>query len=286
MTSPTDSFDAEPDPLEALASRHVDGLTTGDEAARVRTDPQLAALAGAMEAVRAALRVDDDGAVVDRREQAVSAALAAFDADGGAAAAPADDPRPVALPVVLAHRRAAQRRRLQLVGAAAAAVLLVVAVPLLSRWRAEDRSSDDVASGLAEDRSQAPTAGVGGGIERDAADAGPEAAPSVAAGDGDGAPVDLGPLDDLDAVVDAVRPLVDDPSAQTSTTTAGDDSSGEGAATSICPPPPDAGTLLLRAVAQLAGRPVLVAVHRRADGERRIVVVDAASCAEVGTRAI
>ena len=60
------------DPLDDLASAHLDGVTTPEEAARVAADPELVARVEALRAVRAAV-ASSPAADPDRREQAIAA---------------------------------------------------------------------------------------------------------------------------------------------------------------------------------------------------------------------
>lgn len=129
------------DPLDDLASAHLDGATTPAEASRVATDPDLLARVEALRAVQAAMAsaapVD-----VERREQAIAAALAAYDDD----AKPVTDTDAADLASVrdltpVAARRRGSSRSWRIAGVAAAVAVAAVLVPLLASLSSE--SSDD-----------------------------------------------------------------------------------------------------------------------------------------------
>jgi negative regulator of sigma E activity len=286
MTTPHDPH--EPHPLDELASAHLDGLTTADEAALVARDPELAsrvaAMAAARDRVRRGLPPVDSG----RREQAIAAALAAFDAEAatspGRAPVPAAPlPVPELVPVVElgAVRRTLVRRRLRLVGAAAA-VLLAVAVPLLSQVGGKDEA-DDVAATTFQtesgtDRQAADDAAEGGSVApTDTAMATPEVALAA---------TDIGPFDSEAALVDVVRSLVASITPSTTLDTAAPPGTEIVQAPASCPDlldgtDPVTGVITFTATATLQGRPVVLSVYERAPGQQELVVYDAADCAVV-----
>ena len=171
------------DPLDELASNHLDGRTTAAEAARIAGDAELQARVDAMAAVRDALRapvhVDD----LDR-DRAIAAALSAFD-DDGAVAPPVADLREVAA------RRRLPSRTMRVVGIAAAAVALALAVPVLSALDGGD--ADEEASSADEAAEEAASAEEASGLDAadravddDLARDGAEAAPAAPSADAEG----------------------------------------------------------------------------------------------------
>src|SRR3546814_18062176 len=79
------------DPADELASAHVDGMTTREEAARIEADPNLQRRVGEMEAVQDAVWATSAPIDHDTRERAIAAALGDFDPEheGGRRDAPA-----------------------------------------------------------------------------------------------------------------------------------------------------------------------------------------------------
>ncbi len=137
------------DPLDDLASAHLDGATTPEEAARVQADPSLSARVEALRLVRTAMAATapPDGG---RREQAIAAALMAYDED-----------RTVTplTPVASRHRGPAQRSW-RVASVAAAVAALAALVPLLASLSS---GSDDSAKTAAPEDSrtaQLPSAAV------------------------------------------------------------------------------------------------------------------------------
>jgi hypothetical protein len=287
MTDPHDPL--QPDAIDELASAHLDGQTTASEAARIAADPVLLARVADLAAVRAAVQLDDGGPPDEgRREDAIAAALAAFDevaSDGTVGSGGVGASAPLTPITAISARRGASRRTLRLVGAAAVAVAAALAVPLLGRLDS-DPSGDDLAAKVQEET------GAGGDARAATADdstsaAGAEVpAPETFAVPA-GAPVDLGAFDDLATLEDAVR-------AQVSSTTAADLGTPTTVAPTAGPPEacpgvpeprsPDAGSLVLRGTARLDDRPVIALVYEGTDGQRTLVVVDADDCAVVLTR--
>lgn len=151
------------DPLDDLASAHLDGATTPEEAARVQAEPELNARVEALRLVRTAIATTTppDGR---RREQAIAAALMAYDED-----------RTVTplTPVVSRHRGPAQRSW-RVAGVAAAAAALAALVPLLATL--SSGSDDSAKTAAPEDTrtAQLPSAEVD-------AEAGLQASPTTMA---------------------------------------------------------------------------------------------------------
>lgn len=191
--------DSDLDPLDELASAHLDGLTSEAEEARIANDPELRARVAAMQRVRAALHepvpVDHEA-----RERRISAALAAFDED--------HHPAPVSDLAAAAARRSSQRRAVRVLGIAAAVVLLVIAVPLLAGLGDDDSDADMAATSdqsveqSLDSEESAALDSAGGEAESSAGADAPAEAPAAQdrdAGDDDGA-------------VDPQRPYSSEPS--------------------------------------------------------------------------
>lgn len=123
MTDPTNDPQTA---LDELASAHLDGLTSAEEARQVTTDPALLARVERLRQVREAVRTPDVPVDAARREVAIAAALAA--APGTELTAPV---APVGDVAVARARRSARRRWLPLVGIAAAVGLAALLVPQL-----------------------------------------------------------------------------------------------------------------------------------------------------------
>jgi hypothetical protein len=279
------------DPRDALASAHLDGLTTAEEAARIAADADLRARVAALEAVRAALRapVPTDEAA---RERAISAALAA------AAVEPAG--ATVTDLSAVAARRATPSRVLRIVGVAAALVLLALAVPLLAQMGGD--SADDETASVAdapegpdqatEERAEADDgAAAGGGAPSTQAQVGADAysAGDESAAEGGLAEVgSLGRFDDADALAARVAELLGDEGLsgpRPATSSSPERASTGGACAGEAEGASEAGaSVILVGSAVLEGREVRVTVVERADGRRTLTAADgAASCAAVLT---
>lgn len=135
------------DPLDDLASAHLDGATTPEEAARVQAEPELGARVEALRAVRTALAATApaDGG---RREQAIAAALTAYD----------DERTVTPLTAVVSRRRGPAQRSWRVVGAAAAAAALVALVPLVASLSSKSDDSADTAASKSSTMEDSPTA--------------------------------------------------------------------------------------------------------------------------------
>ena len=167
--TPDDPRPASPDDpgtsVDELASALVDGELDPETAAAARARPDVAARAAELAAARDALRAADvpppDPAA---REQAIAAALAAFDDERGAAApaptvgptaSPAADPPPAPVPPVTpldAPRRAhaARRRRTWQLAAAAAVLVLAGVLGVAIGTSDDDGGGDDTAASSVE----------------------------------------------------------------------------------------------------------------------------------------
>lgn len=195
------------DPRDELASAQLDGELTVEEATRATGDPEVARRIAAFDAVRTAVRaeVPVDG---DRRDAAIAAALAAFDAAEVEAGDEAAGPGGGTLTPISAAR-SGRLRWAKAVGVAAAVALLAAVAPLLldgddeGDTTATQQDQDDAAGAdrsAAEDgaapllESEAPAAGGSGGAMGDAGAAALSAALP-----------DLGPHADLASLRAAVR---------------------------------------------------------------------------------
>jgi hypothetical protein len=215
-----------PDP-DDLASALLDGLLDAAEAEAAQRDPAVVARVAALAAARDALGTPPPPPDAAGRERAISAALAAFDAETSAADddATATDARPSAAPRTFEHatplsRRASVRaggrghgRRgapsehwARWLGAAAAVVLVVAGVSLLARG---DGSGDE------ETATEDTSSDGGGGSETEAsAEADDDAARDEAGESEDestdgqlasGEVLDLGAAESPDALADRAR---------------------------------------------------------------------------------
>ena len=168
--------DSDPHQLDELASAHLDGATTPEEASRIAADPALLTRVESLRSVRAALQATPPPDPA-RREAAIAAALAAFDEDAGAPAAGV-----TSLAEVAARRRTTSRSW-RIAGVAAAAAAVVALVPLLAS-RADDDGQTaaevtrDAGAETMEDGEQAPAAAD----TRDESAAGSEPSPTSTTG--------------------------------------------------------------------------------------------------------
>ncbi|MGQ0434438.1 MAG: hypothetical protein ACT452_18790 [Microthrixaceae bacterium] len=254
------------DPLDELASAHLDGETTSEEAALLAADPDHAARMARLVAARDAVRAPIPAAPAHARDRAIAAALTAADELTSPAGGHADTPLPLAAP--LAPRRGT-RRALQLAGIAAAVALLALAVPLLGSL--DSGSTDRVA---APPEPQSLDASKGAAASDSAAGFGASEQATAGATLSD----DLGSFDDLPGLTEAVRGRLSSPAsdseASASTRAAG--------ASSSCSAEPDAGgRVIYAALAVYEGRNVVVFVREDPDGGRTLVVLDRTDCSEL-----
>lgn len=244
----------EPDPLDDLASARLDGEHD-------RSDPlddELRARVERLAAARDALRDAPAPADPARREQAITAALAAFDDETG---------RSERVVAALPARRRRPIRLVEMAGIAAAIVALALVVPLLDRL--DSGSNDDVVAPTVQ--SSRDAASGAGSADRMALDA-------------NGSASDLGAFPDVGALTDAVRARLDAP--------AGYAASG-GAAEGMASPAPSStapvcadqrssgGAEVFAASATLDGRRVVVVVLED-HGGRTLVVLASHDCSTVG----
>lgn len=249
------------DQMDDIASAHLDGLTTPAEAARVRSDPELAARVERLRQVREAVGAPDlqpiDGA---RRDAAIAAAVRAFEA-----------PAPVTS-LQRTGRRATSRRTLAAVGVAAAIALVALVVPFLDRLdsdSADQSRSEEAATAL----NAAPDDDAAGGGSSDAATA---SAPAGGA--------DLGAFSELAALQAAVRAAMEQPTAELGDATSSTISSGTTASqgAGACPEVDARLPRAYSAEATLAGQRVLAVVHTAGPpGSSELWVIDPSDCSLV-----
>jgi hypothetical protein len=261
--------DRDPDELDALASAHLDGATSAEEAAQVAADPALQARVEELRAVRDAVAAVPPVDPV-RRDAAIAAALAAFAEGGAATTSPAPIAPVTSLAAVAARRRRSPSRALRLVGAAAAVVLLAALVPLLGKLG----SSDDDRSETAARDVGAPTSDASeGGADAPLADGGATSttapAPAVA----------YGRFDELASLVAALEADAT-PDSQGAESFAPADAScaADRSATS------SGASRVVVGTATVADDPVIVLTVTAADGTRSIRVLDARTCAVLFAR--
>ena len=277
----TDPFD----PLDELASAHLDGATTPDEDRRIAGDPGLRARVDALGAVRDAVR--DAAAPVDdeRREHAIAAALAAF-----------DEVRPGPAGVTSLAEVAARRsrtRQLRLVGAAAAVVLLAVLVPVLSRL-GDDDPEEPLASRSADSADEQESAGTTTTLASPFGASGPAAEDATAGSSQDrelaaalAEPTHLGSFDDLRSLAAAATAILQgapQPPADAGSTTV-PDPAVDGCVARAFADGTTAAQVTFAGTAELDGRRVVVVVVDRIDQphpERELIVQDPADgCRQV-----
>jgi len=274
-----------PDPTAAeLASAHLDGATTADEAARVEADPQLRAAVAELAAVRQAVRGLEAPVDPARRDAAIAAAVAAFAAERRA---------PAVAP--LAERRArrdrigwAQGRSVRWLAVAAAAALVALAVPRLGGLDSEEDDSassslEATADDLGTAREESSAAATGGAGDDGVATDSFEAATSAPAGAGTGTVVALGDFTDVTeleaAVVDHMGASASGPEGVTSSTLSAPSAAAPCTEQVLAASAEDGPVVLvLEATATLAGEPVEVVVTERDDGRRRLHVLSGADC--------
>jgi hypothetical protein len=242
----------DPHDLDELASAHLDGTTTPDEAARIAADPELQARVRALQAARDAVRAPVP-ADPDRREAALAAALAAFDQD--AIRRPADRR-------VVPH---SSRTTLRVLGAAAVVALLALLIPVLGTGG----DDDETATGdSAEDASS--------GADDAGAEAGAGLDPTSTTTPAGANPQQLGTYPSIDELLRAIEG-----GEAFSADGGGGATSQPTSAGASCPVPEPPATI---AEAFAGGRSVLVFLTR-ADGDvERITVVDATTCEVLAER--
>ncbi|MDP1819412.1 MAG: hypothetical protein Q8K58_05885 [Acidimicrobiales bacterium] len=194
------------DPLDALASAHVDGVTTAAEAEQIAASPELQARVRRLRSARDAIR--EPGPIdVARREEAIGAALAAFDAG--------EVQTGVVSSLAGREARPDRSRRRRVLGVAAAVAVAALLVPTLSQLGDDeperptalsdaDDAAEDRAAGAAPDRD---ASGSGGAAETEMAAPMLEDGPTSGEAAAGAAPaaVHLGSFPDLDALAQSLE---------------------------------------------------------------------------------
>lgn len=247
------------DPLDELASAHLDGMTTPEESAAVAADASLSQQVERLAATRDLLRSTAPAVDPERRDRAIAAALAAFDEDEAhlGYAVPAAPPATV---IDLARRRRT-RRTLQLVGAAAAVALVALAIPFVDQLDSGSKGGNDVAAPTNKDMAATEAADAAGGATSTLAPGSP--------------PPELGSFDDLPLLTEAVRDQLD---AEGPTVAQAGPAPTR---TTSCTEDPALQPVAYVAFAELDGRAVVVVVRDEPDGGRSLVVLDRQSCETV-----
>ena len=260
------------EPLDDLASAHLDGTTSPDEAAQVAADPALLARVEALRAVRAAV-----GAMppVDpaRRDAAITAAVTAFEEAGREE--PSNGRARVTTLSEVRARRGPPARILRLVGAAAVVLLLAALVPLVANLGSSSDDADSAGDAAFEETGSS----IGG--DTDGASA-PEATEDAATtGDQRTNTVALGDYDSLDELAAAVR---GDRAPNYSLGLPDRAESASCASDGLLEPSAGGASIVGRRTASISGAPVLVIITSDADGDRVLRVYRVADCSLVGER--
>jgi hypothetical protein len=278
------------DRIDDLASAQLDGVTMPDEAARAATDPAVADRLERLRAVRDQLRATAATDPVDpaRRERAIAAALAAYDADADAEgdAATTAAGRTV-VPLAARGQRGRSSTALRVAGVAAALLLLALTVPLLGRLGSDDDRAD-LASGDASTEESAEARDLAGAGATTTA--GDDAASAFSALDA--AP--LGSFDTVDELASAVAALGKDapsqaaaaeaaPTAGGAADAASDEQASRVADCATTAGERAGGTVAFQGYAVLDGETVVVVVIDEGDDARTLVVLDE-GCSELATR--
>jgi hypothetical protein len=255
----------DPHDLDDLASAHLDGATSPEEAARVAADPSVQArveeLRAAREAVSELPPIDPE-----RRDAAIAAALAAFEDDARAASAL----RGTAV-TPLAPRRTVSAPARRLLGAAAVIALLALVVPMLL----SSTGDDDEAMSFDSTGDAISGAGTDGGAEA----AGDSASTTTALSPTDTA-LRLGSYDDLDQLADAVAAGALDGRGGALFGPTEEDGGSELRACAPVVADVDAVT----ATAEVAGEPVVLVLRTLEGGTRLLTVLRSGSCEVIDER--
>jgi hypothetical protein len=274
----------DPHDLDELASAHLDGATTPEEASRVAVDPELRARVEALRAVRDQLRAAAaaDAPVDDAtRDAAIAAALDR-----------ADEPLLADVTPITPARR---RGRPAIKWVAAGALLVAAAGRILVSIDRDDGPEDLAATTAEEDAGDGgdqentaldmSTAGRGSAGAAESLESAPGAAtttvvPFAAADTSARLARDLGPFADLPALTDGVRAALAVPADQVV-----EAPPTEPVAACLGQADVDAAaageSLVLAAVAVVADQPVVVTVRRAPDGTNVLTVVEPDACGVV-----
>ena len=253
----------DPNDFDELASAHLDGVTSPEEASRVEADPALQARVEELRAVRSALgwvpSVD-----AGRRDAAIAAALAAFAEDG----AESDPAAPA--PVTALSARRLSPATVRVLSAVAVVAILALLVPLLSGIDGgDDEASFESTGDALESAGDASTDGDDLLVPE-------ESAATTTVPSGPDADADLGAYEDLDALADAVTTGPVDTRAVTPEYQLGD------GAARLCGSPPATSTQAGTAV--VAGERVVVWVGITPEGGQVLTVLRADDCEVIDER--
>ncbi len=269
------------DRLDELASAHLDGATSPEEAAFIAADPALQARVEELRAVRDAVgalpRVDPA-----RRDAALAAALAAFEDDGRETTGPI---APVRSLTAVAARRGPSPRARRLVGAAAAVVLLVALAPLIGKLGGSDDDRADQATGFEE---------TGGAIGGEASDGGGSAPEADTDGDVPSTTtaehlLDLGAYESfaaLEAAVGADGAADFGGGLEAAPSFGGDDTDAACAPGVARQASSEGATAITTAIATVGGTPVVVLITTDASGGRTVRVYGADACTLLSERSL
>lgn len=263
------------DPDDELVTAVLDGAATPAERARVEGDPALSSRLAELRSVRDAVArpVPPLDEVTTRR--LLDRAIAAADPDLAATSATAS-----AVSATSAARRRPTHRSstgLRLAGIAAAVAVALLAVPLVGSLGSDDGDDDQVAFEEVGDQ----LSDAGGSAESAPS---PE---SLDTAEGEAmlstearAPVDLGPLPDIEAVTaTAARAADDAPPTADTTGAAGTDGGEDDLYSQVCDVAPAGDALILDAVASVDGDVVVVRVWADGGDGRVVQVIDPVTCA-------
>jgi hypothetical protein len=183
-------------PLDELASALLDGEAAAEEQGRT-DDPEVAARMARFAEVAAIVGREPVAASPAEADQAISAALDAWDTPGSG---------PTARPELdeLADRRRRRARTLRVAGVAAAAIAVIgLGVTVIDPQDSADQTASDTATSD-EDTGQSTAGGGDDAAEEDTAEATAPAADAAGAGASEFAvEADLGRFEDLDDLVRA-----------------------------------------------------------------------------------
>ncbi|MEX2294124.1 MAG: hypothetical protein WD691_10100 [Acidimicrobiales bacterium] len=258
--------------LDDLASAYLDGELSDEERAR-EVDEAVLERVDRLRVARDALV--GERVVVDpaRRDRAITAALEAFDAGAVDADSQGRGGEVVAMERVATRHSA--RRAAQLTAIAAAVAMIALAVPFLG----------DLDSGSDQTVMSAPTESADQRVLADGAPSAGAAPESLAVAPSDEM-ADLGSFNEVADLATAVRARLDGAAADVETSSGGSGAGGgNGKELEICAAErSDLDTVVLAALAELDGRPVLVLVRDAEGGGRTLLALDLESCAVVASQ--
>ena len=261
----TDRPDPTSHPDDELASAHLDGATTPEEAARVESDPALLARVEVLRSVRAAVALPDRPVDPARRDAAIAAALAAV----------ADEDAVLSLSMARARRR--QKVAVRAAGLAVAAA--VAAAFALPRLDADDHRAPDV------------VASPEGGTEADADESqvlSSELAPDDLSRESTmeiniltvEQASDLGSAADAASLAATAAAVLDGRSSLPAAPQPADPTAANECLAAL---QADALPVILVAVGEVAGRPVVAVVVAEPEGGRHLDVAAVDGCERLGS---